>query len=449
MQSKNMVLGAIVVLVWSISGLSQSWQTLPNAPVLSRHNDVFFLDANAGWIVSGRDQNNRDIGQIFNTRDGGASWQLQFARANTHFRSVGFVSEERGWAGNVGAGEFNATDTTVLYQTFDGGGNWLPMNDFTGPKPVGLCGMYVLNDSSVYAVGRVRGPAYFAKTTDRGKTWLSKDMNEVAAGLIDVFFFDPDTGMAVGLTNVNHNQSSGVVLFTHDGGETWVRRFVSTRTGEWCWKISSPARNAIFAAVQRNSQTPIVILKSLDGGRNWEEKVFSFSNYFVQGIGFVNELEGWIGGNSSFPSFETTDGGETWHEAGFGSRMNRVRFLGDTLGFAVGQSVYKFQRSKTRVADRDHETPQSYRLAQNYPNPFNPQTIIEYALPAPRRVTIAIHDLTGKTVRVLVDERQPAGTHLVKWEGVDQAGQQASSGAYLYSLRAGEFRVTRKMVLLR
>ena len=59
------------------------WVELPNAPVVSRFNDIEFLNENRGWAVNG-------WGQIYYTPDGGETWDLQFEDSETHFRSVGF-----------------------------------------------------------------------------------------------------------------------------------------------------------------------------------------------------------------------------------------------------------------------------------------------------------------------------------------------------------------------
>ncbi|TDJ00670.1 MAG: T9SS type A sorting domain-containing protein [Caldithrix sp.] len=419
------------------------WQTLRNAPVVPRHNDVFFVTPKLGWIVNGS-------GQIYKTIDGGNSWQLQFEQNVTHFRCVGFLDSLRGWAGNVGFGEFGTTDTTVMYRTIDGGTNWSPFNSFTGPKPKGLCGMYVLNDSAIFAVGRVRGPSFFAKTTGSGNTWISKDMSAYAAGLIDVYFFHPDSGYAVGLTNVEHSNSSGVVLFTSDGGETWEERFKTGRTGEWCWKISFPSRKVGYVSLQRNSKRPIYFLKTSDGGETWESKVFSNSYYFVQGIGFVTEELGWIGGNSSLPAFQTNDGGETWQRADFSARLNRLRFLGDSLGYAVGRSVYKYTPlPPVSVATEENETPHSFDFEQNYPNPFNPSTIINYQLPVQSEVELTIYDLLGEKIRILVKENQWPGFYVVQWDGKNRNGAQSPSGIYFYQVKSEKFTQTKRMLLLR
>ncbi len=424
-----------------------TWQTLPNAPVVGRHNDAYFVSADMGWIVNGD-------GDIFKTSNAGLTWDHQFHKAEAHFRAVGFADASRGWAGNVGNGEFGATDTTVIYQTTNGGLTWDPQHNFDGPTPAGICGLNVVNDSMVVGVGRVRGPAFFVKSTDGGETWTSKDMSAYAAGLIDVYFFTPDVGIAVGLTNANHEASSGVILATNDGGETWEVRFTTSRTGEWCWKISFPTDQVGYVSLQRNSQTPIYFLKTTDGGATWEEKIFYQSYYFVQGMGFINELEGWAGGNSSMPTLQTKDGGETWYSAGFGARVNRFRFLGDSLAYAVGRSVYKYAPETAVAVEKPAFIATNWPvLHTNYPNPFHKHTSIEYELPEPASVQLVIFDVTGRRIRVLVNHTlQTAGRHQVAWDGTDEQARAVSSGIYFYSLKTdnanASINTTKQMVVL-
>ena len=434
-----------LILTISASLFAQNpsgWETLANAPFVSRHNDAYFVTPTLGWIVNGD-------GQIFRTDDRGSSWVMQFEQSSSHFRSVGFVDSLRGWVGNVGQGEFSATDGNPLYHTEDGGLTWLPVTTFIGQHPRGLCGMFVLNDTVICAVGRVRGPSFFVRTIDGGKTWSSKDMSAYAAGLIDVHFFHPDSGYAVGLTHTLHDSSSGVVLFTGDGGETWERRFVSARRGEWCWKISFPSLRTGYVSLQRNSGSPVYILKTSDGGVTWQEKLFTTFNYFAQGIGFVSETKGWIGGNSAYPVYETEDGGESWHPADFGIRVNRFRFLGDTLGYAVGRTVYRYSKSAvSTVTATKGEPPSSFELQQNFPNPFNPLTTIRYYVPRRAEVKVAIYDLGGSKVKDLIDATLDRGMKSVIWNGTDQHGRPVTTGTYFCVLRSGEGADMKKMLLL-
>ena len=98
--------------------------------------------------------------------------------------------------------------------------------------------------------------------------------------------------------------------------------------------------------------------------------------------------------------------------------------------------------------------PKAFRLLQNYPNPFNPETWLPYELSANVPVTIRIYNLKGQLVRQLEVGKQEAGSYLDKkkaayWDGKNQFGQSVSSGLYFYTLKAGVFQATRKMVILR
>ena len=86
-------------------------------------------------------------------------------------------------------------------------------------------------------------------------------------------------------------------------------------------------------------------------------------------------------------------------------------------------------------------------LGPNRPNPFNPATTIRYTLERAVDVKLAIYNLLGQEVRLLVRRFQPAGSYAVTWDGRDAAGRQVSTGVYLYRLQAGADVVSRKMVL--
>ncbi|MBN1780459.1 T9SS type A sorting domain-containing protein [bacterium] len=92
--------------------------------------------------------------------------------------------------------------------------------------------------------------------------------------------------------------------------------------------------------------------------------------------------------------------------------------------------------------------PEDYALYQNYPNPFNPETTIRYALPNRADVRIAVTNVHGQTIRVLVNESVEAGTYDVVWNGTNQNGDKVASGVYFYSITSGSFREIRKMVLV-
>lgn len=91
----------------------------------------------------------------------------------------------------------------------------------------------------------------------------------------------------------------------------------------------------------------------------------------------------------------------------------------------------------------------SIALSQNYPNPFNSSTAFTYILPAGTQVDMAVYDLRGRRVRVLLQGLQEAGTHEAVWDGTAADGEEAVSGVYILVLRAGDTVERRKLVLVR
>ena len=85
----------------------------------------------------------------------------------------------------------------------------------------------------------------------------------------------------------------------------------------------------------------------------------------------------------------------------------------------------------------------------NYPNPFNPITTLEYDLPEDAVVNITIYDMMGRVVNTLVNGSQTAGYKSIQWDATNNLGDPVSAGLYIYTIQAGEFRQTKKMVLLK
>ena len=102
-----------------------------------------------------------------------------------------------------------------------------------------------------------------------------------------------------------------------------------------------------------------------------------------------------------------------------------------------------------QVSIMDETFPLIYKLHSAYPNPFNPVTTLRYDLPKDALVNITIYDMMGRVVSNLVSSQQSAGYKSVQWNATNNEGQPVSAGLYLYMIQAGEFRQTKKMVLLK
>jgi flagellar hook assembly protein FlgD len=79
-----------------------------------------------------------------------------------------------------------------------------------------------------------------------------------------------------------------------------------------------------------------------------------------------------------------------------------------------------------------------------YPNPFNPITTIEYGLPKDSQVSITVYDMLGRIVKELINEKQSAGFHSIKWDASD-----LSNGLYLVKMAAGKYQKSQKVMLVK
>ncbi|SVD65432.1 uncharacterized protein METZ01_LOCUS418286, partial [marine metagenome] len=102
-----------------------------------------------------------------------------------------------------------------------------------------------------------------------------------------------------------------------------------------------------------------------------------------------------------------------------------------------------------QVSILDETFPLIYRLHSAYPNPFNPVTTLNYDLPENELVNITIYDMMGRVVNTLINDQQTAGYKSIQWNATNNTGQSVSTGLYLYTIEAGKFRQTKKMVLMK
>ena len=93
--------------------------------------------------------------------------------------------------------------------------------------------------------------------------------------------------------------------------------------------------------------------------------------------------------------------------------------------------------------------PVIFKLNNCYPNPFNPVTTLRYDLPENGLVNITIYDMMGRQVKTLINGSQTAGYKTIQWNATNNVGQPVSAGLYLYTIQAGDFRETKKMILLK
>ncbi len=410
-----------------------------NAPLASsRTDDIWFLDPSTGWAVNSN-------GHILMTKDGGETWTKQFS-ADAYLRCVGFANPNKGWVGTL-------TASKRLLHTKDGGLTWKRVDNLPATAPVFVCGMSVVNESVVYASG-TNDPAEaprMIKTVDGGATWTGWEMSQHASLLVDCFFTTRERGWVVGgkanVPNPSRDDVKPVVLFTEDGGKTWVNRVANLQNefpfGEWGWKIFF--LNDLIGFVSLENMTAAAILKTTDGGLTWTRHKINDpqGNANLEGIGFVDPNHGWVGGwgDESFLSglsSESVDGGKNWQNANqIGRFLNRFRFFGNpvTVGYASGRTVYKYSAEPVGPHSLELAQPMDF-LSSNEPEATNGPIEIAYTVPeGAKHQTILIWNRFGKYVRQLVDQPAPRpGKNTVIWNLEDDSGQTVSRGAYIYRI---------------
>ena len=337
------LLGALAATTFAQERKAGRWVKLETEGSAGKQDDIFFVDSSCGWYMNG-------LGNIFKTTDGGTKWRRVLHKKGTYFRCLGFVDAAHGFAGNVGPGFFpGVTDTTWLYETTDAGETWKAIPNLAGVEATGLCAIDVLETArgtTLHAAGRVSGPAVLLESQD-AKTWHPLPVPEHCAQILDVKFFDEQSGVLCGASDAVFEKSRALVLRTEDGGKTWREAYRSQRPGELSWKCSFPTREVGYATVQSydpsEANTRRYVAKTVDGGRTWTEQLLVEDHSCDEfGVSFVTADRGWVGTLQT--GYETEDGGRTWRPVAMGKAVNRIRFVptdGAYVGYAVGASVYK------------------------------------------------------------------------------------------------------------
>jgi photosystem II stability/assembly factor-like uncharacterized protein len=417
--------------------MNYTWRPT-SAPLQTRYDDIWFISPLVGWAVN-------SAGQIVHTEDGGKTpWTIQHTvDAETWLRCMSFSSPTDGWVGSI-------TRRQRLWKTQDGQ-TWTDMTPALPPQPSAICGISSPSKNVVYASG-TQYPAREAAimhTADGGQTWNSISMAAHANLLIDTYFTDDTHGWVVGgQGGTTYARLKPVVLFTADGGQTWEDRLqnsgINFPRGEWGWKIQFLNPQLGFVSLENDSAA--AILKTVDGGQTWKriEVTDPQKNVELEGIGFINEMVGWVGGwGHGFPSNPlgttsgTTDGGATWSDANnVGRFINRFRFTGSQpiVGYASGGTVY--QCVATEAAD---PAPLSLaaRRAAEAPVPTAWESLdIKAQVPSnAQQLTVTIFDPRQTLVKVLADEKSPAaGARAFKWDFKTEDGNDAGTGHFMYRL---------------
>jgi hypothetical protein len=294
-----------------------------------------------------------------------------------------------------GRGIIFSSDIPNIFKTINGGISWDSMQ-----VPVAeINSMFFINNSKGWLTGELFSGDAIYNSTQGGSYW-TKQFFHLYDVLGSIFFIDSLNGW-VGSPKAGVLPSFPTIYKTTNSGLNWYDPFRSTNNISYSLYFTSINRG--WSAGDRG-----LIYYTTNSGLNWIAQTPAIQNRIYRSIYFIDSLTGWCAGDSG-------------------------RILNTLTGGVL-----------TGFSDISSEIPYEYSLSQNYPNPFNPNTIINYQLPMFNFVSLKIFDVLGNEVTTLVNETKPAGSYEVEFDGSEFA-----SGVYFYRLEAGDFKETRRMLLIK
>jgi hypothetical protein len=196
---------------------------------------------------------------------------------------------------------------------------------------------------------------------------------------------------------------------------------------------------------------------SADYGNNWFKS--SLNNEYIRAITLISSnifagLHRHYSYNTS-GMYQSANNGNTWFRIneGFGVNPDIYSLLiANDYIFAGPSQNYVWRRPISELVGIEYvnsSVPKEFSLSQNYPNPYNPTTTIRFAIPSNVKremsnVKIIIYDALGREIQTIVNEQLSPGTYEVEWNAAVY-----SSGVYFYTIKAGKFTQTLKMVLIK
>lgn len=385
----------------SFESIAQTWQTLNATTFGWRFEDMQFLDQEIGWVVDGG-------GQILKTIDGGVTWNQQYYNSNYYFRSVEFFDENIGFAGTLANGNPNST----LLKTINGGQTWTDITSTLPTNVPGICGMHMTNENTIYITGTFYSSAYIMKSIDQGVTWTYTDMGNLCNALVDVYFKDENIGYAAG-QSAQGTGLRGIIVRTINGGQTWNTVAIGTNSNERIWKIQEIENSVMYGSVEAFTSTP-EYYKSIDGGITWQLNSVTSAGVdgTIQGIGFLNEDIGWVGGYDTF-FYETTNQGNSWEfKPAIGTSFNRFQRVNDTLMYTSGTNVYKYtDPSLLSIEEFEITKPKGHNIQVKGSNIIEDEAILELDLINNTYCELSIYNTVGQRVKTLTEGKRNAGKY--------------------------------------
>lgn len=414
----------LFILCFTISGLSYAqWSETSATGITASVRSISVVNDNVVWAAA-------NTGNVLRTTNGGTSWQ------NVGGGVIGTASVYNifGLSDQIALCTTSPANTFV-YRTTNGGANWTQVFTETGGF---INAIWMTSNTNGFMTGDpVSGRWSLWKTTNGGVNWDSTGLyiaqNGAEAGW--------NNGLYISGSSIWFNTNSVRIYYSSNNGTNWTAQTVPSAASGFGQVWFNSAVNGLASW----NTTP---LYTSNGGVNWTSGTVPPGTGNIAGIiGGSNSF--WIVRNGATGLYKTTNNGLNWTTdytsplGGFVhiglSRSGSAGYAGRTNG-----QISKNPSLVLGVIPLGGNVPDNFVLNQNYPNPFNPQTTINFSLPKSAFVTLKVYDVLGNEVLNLVNENKIAGNYAVTVDG-----GTLSSGVYFYTIKAGDFTQTKKMILVK
>ena len=393
-------------------------------PVSKPITGIKFIDILKGWAIV--TNSSFDTSNILHTTNGGTNWFVQFTTTNGgEYNAISVIDSNIIYAGGG-----DASATAYLTKSTNGGLNWIVIPT---PTNMFISDMQFLNKDSGWTCGYVGFGPDVRTTTNGGSNWTVRTSG-LGAGNSRIFFLNYNTGFCTG--------DNSRIYKTSNGGLVWVQFYNAIST---IYSIFFLNELTGWVGISNNR-----IRYTSDGGINWiDQTPPNNSGAPVFNIHFINVNTGWAG-TAYNTIFKTTTGGTNWGYQNLPIFNGRIICILDSLNCWCGGTSTDICRTTNgggpilAIEIISIELPKTFMLNQNYPNPFNPTTKINFNIRVSSFVSLAVFDVLGREVAMLINQNLKAGTYEYAFDSGN-----LPSGIYFYRLTTESYTETKKMILVK
>ena len=363
---------------------------------------------------------------LYRTTNLGNSWQLLSSSfANKYLSSVAFDNSGAIYAG---------TSSGYIYKSTNDGVSWTLLINTSGIGNSQIETIVIASNGYIFAANSNQG---ILRSTDSGITWDIKNTG------LDSYTFNSLALNKNGELFLSTKDDK--VFYSNDNGENWILR-MENLDQVTVYKIIFDENDNAFLGTDESvwsteQITPVELLTFIASVNNYNVNLQWSTSTEKNNKGFYiernspgkdwNQIAFIEGKGTTILKSEYSYTDKNLNEDTYNYRLRQIDYDGSSKIYNLNESF-------------NISAPLEYSLKQNYPNPFNPSTTIEYSVRDKGTVKLVVYDAFGRAIKVLVNQIKEHGIYTVSFEKGNLA-----SGVYFYSMEAGTFRKTNKMLLLK